>query len=134
MLYIDNVYYINVWLRVSTNHMIIFKLFGPHNIQNRNCKLNLGSDSGLILVATQCMAIIFIKQDINIKECLLESSFTETEPPPPHYSLMTNCDEVITPPFGSPYLCQIYLQALEDKTSTHLPTHRSRPQTRLRSQ
>ena len=78
--YIDDIiYYINVWLRVSTNNVIIFKLSGRHKIQNRNCKLHLGSYSGLSLVATKCMPITFIEQHINIKECLLVSSCTDTE-------------------------------------------------------
>jgi hypothetical protein len=86
MFYIYRLYYINVWLHVSTNHVIIFKLFWQHKIQIRNCRLHLGSVSGISLVATQCMAITFIQQHINIKKYLLESSFTDTEIP--HYSLV----------------------------------------------
>jgi len=86
MLYVDYIIcYINVLLRVSTNHVIIFKLFGRHKIQNRIYKLHLGSDSALRLVAAQCMAPIFIKH-VNIKECLLVSSCTGTETL--HYTLV----------------------------------------------
>jgi hypothetical protein len=124
MYVIYRVYY--VWLRVWTNYVIIFKLFGRHKIQNCNFKPHFGSDSSLCLVATQCMVITFIMQHVNIRECLLVSSFTDPEPPPPPQLL--SCDEVIMTPLGSPYLlCQINLQALEDKTSTHLlkpPTDR----------
>jgi hypothetical protein len=52
---------IHVWLHVSTNYTVIFRSFRQHKFQNQNCKLRLGSDCDLSLIATQCIAIKFFK-------------------------------------------------------------------------
>lgn len=47
----------NVWLRISASCVIIFRLFGRLEIQNRNCEVHLGSDSDLSLVTIKRMAM-----------------------------------------------------------------------------